>query len=295
VNLDVDLVTEHKWGLTLANPILVAAGFAGYGATLGQIGELSALGGIITNPVSPRPWQGSQSPRFYEFPGGVLLHTGNQNPGFRYIAKTYGSLWSKLDTVVIAHICGSHQDAYLDLAVRLEGIEGLSALELSFPWSHREGWDIPWGLELIEALDGHTLYPLLVQLPIWADKVLAEEIVEAGADVLVIAAPPHGVVRDEGGAVAQGETFGPFALPIMLERLQRLTGALSCPIIARGGIHTLDDILACLTVGAWAVQLDAVLWRQPDAPWILLDALQEWMTQQGLTDLGQLREDTGAT
>ena len=47
----VELAPQHKLGLTLTNPILLACGVIGYGDALAPGLDLSRLGGFVTAPV----------------------------------------------------------------------------------------------------------------------------------------------------------------------------------------------------------------------------------------------------
>ncbi len=67
-----------------------------------------------------------------------------------------------------------------------------------------------------------------------------------------------------GSRASAGGAFTARALfPLLLNTLSRWASKLPVPVIACGGIASADDALACLTLGAAAVQVDALLWRDP--------------------------------
>ena len=69
------------------NPILLAAGTAGFGREVAGVIDLESLGGLITKAVSPEPRHGNPSPRVAEFPGGMLNSVGLANPGLEQVAQ----------------------------------------------------------------------------------------------------------------------------------------------------------------------------------------------------------------
>ena len=52
-------------------------------------------------------------------------------------------------------------------------------------------------------------------------------------------------------------------LPLLLGTCPDGHSKLPVPIIACGGIQSAQEAMACLNLGATAVQIDAVLWRNP--------------------------------
>ena len=71
----------HALGLTFRNPIVLAAGTAGYGRELREVVRLERLGGLVTKAVNPEPRAGAPAPRVAEFDGGMINAVGLANPG----------------------------------------------------------------------------------------------------------------------------------------------------------------------------------------------------------------------
>lgn len=282
-SLQVDLVSGAKRGLAFKNPILIASGFAGYGSELGAFGDLGELGGMITGPISLPPWRGAVQPRLLTAGTGVLLRTGNQNPGLQRVLKRYRQVWASTDTTWIARLCGAEPADYGALALRLEQVEGMAAIEVSFPWSVDNGWHIVEGLEIIEALQAETWLPLLAVVPPLGGD-LAWRCQQAGADVLVIADVPLGAVWRDGQWWV-GQAYDPAAHAVAVQRLRQVVQQVDVPVMGRGAIHSLADILDMLAAGAVAVQIDSEIWRDPSAPWRLLHELAQWMADRGLSSL----------
>lgn len=285
MNLSVHLAPHHKCGLDLLNPIMIASGFGGYGVELARIGDLGRLGALITNPLSLRPWPGTRQPRLREVPAGFLLQVGWQNPGLRHVLRHDAASWAHWGVPIIVHICGGDAAEHARLAARVEVVPGVAGLALSpTPGIARDEVESAL-LEATSQVRAAATMPLLVELPFMANVLLARRCVELGADALVVSAPPLGWLPDmASGVVYQGQLFSPALLPLCLRQLGLAT-ELDVPLIARGGVHTLDDILACLAAGARAVLLDSVILRQPAAPWELLAALEVWLQARGLDSL----------
>ena len=107
--------------------------------------------------------------------------------------------------------------------------------------------------------------PLWVRLPLERAVDLAEVAVEAGADALVVGAPPRGTVLVRDRAIT-GRLYGPFVLPLALRALQQVAARVDVGLVGCGGIYDAAGATAFLKVGAVAVQVDAVIWQDPAVP-----------------------------
>jgi dihydroorotate dehydrogenase (NAD+) catalytic subunit len=77
--------------------------------------------------------------------------------------------------------------------------------------------------------------------------------------------PPRGALSTPQGTVVRGRLYGPAIFPLALRALERLLALVRCPVIASGGVYSRQDRTTMLEMGASAVQLDAVLWTEPEA------------------------------
>ncbi len=64
----VDLAPGHKVGLTLANPVMPAAGCFGFGKEYDQLVEVETLGAVVVGPVTAGPRRGAEPPRTLPLP-----------------------------------------------------------------------------------------------------------------------------------------------------------------------------------------------------------------------------------
>ena len=74
-------LARDVFGLHFQNPLLLAAGTAGFGQELDGVVALDRLGGLVTKAVSRDPRPGNRAPRVAEFRGGMLNSVGLANPG----------------------------------------------------------------------------------------------------------------------------------------------------------------------------------------------------------------------
>jgi len=270
----VDLAPGHKVGLTLANPVMPAAGCFGFGKEYDQLVEVEALGAVVVGPVTARPRRGAAPPRTLPLPpsqrgpGGVLLHTGLANPGVAAVVRRYGRAWARSPVPVIVHVAGTSPNEAASCCQRLASVEAVAGIELGLP-------DIASGstglaelfdevTDVIRAARAAASQPLIVRLPlVWA-AALCEAAVEAGADALTVAAPPRGAIwHAPGDRFVTGRLYGPFVLPLALHALRRVAELVPVPLIGCGGIHGAADGLAFLRAGATAIQVGGALWRDP--------------------------------
>jgi len=76
-----DELSRTVFGRRFQNPLVLAAGTAGFGRELDGVVDLDRLGGLVTKAVSLAPRDGNAPPRVAEFRGGMLNSIGLANPG----------------------------------------------------------------------------------------------------------------------------------------------------------------------------------------------------------------------
>ncbi|MBP3730711.1 MAG: dihydroorotate dehydrogenase, partial [Mailhella sp.] len=127
--------------LELKNPILSASGTFGYGTEYSPYGDITGLGGIITNGITLEPCAGAPMPRIVETPSGVLRAVGTQNGGARHFADEIlpGIPWNQVP--VIPNLNATNVDDFAAISDILSAERGVAAMEinLSCPNDHRNG------------------------------------------------------------------------------------------------------------------------------------------------------------
>lgn len=267
----IELAPHHKIGLNLANPVLIASGFGGYGPSYQRLIDLSVFGAVVTQPITLRPERGTDQPRVAETTAGFVFNTGLQNPGVRKVIGTYRRSWTRLETAVIAHLPADRPEDLTRTARALANLQTphgdpiLGAIELGLPLETN-----PDEVELwLHAIQTGCELPILVKLPIGCHPTLAESAARAKADALVIGTPPLATAFSSASSQSvHGHLFGPALHSLVLRDLHTFDG-FELPLVAAGGIHSVADAQACLHSGATAVQLDSLLLIDPQAAYLL--------------------------
>lgn len=244
--------SDHP-GLDLRTPWMNAAGSLGFAPNPRGDVSLQDFGAFVTNPISLRPRKAAQQPRLFNFPGGVLIHTGHPNLGLRAMLKSYAAAWARAPLPIIVHLLSMELKQLRAAMPRLEELENILAIEL--------GLDIDMGLgeakDLVHIAAGEL--PLIVQAPPDRALELSSTLIEAGASAISLG-PPRGSLPGPDGKLISGRLYGPALFPQTLAVLRQLV-AQGIPVIAAGGMATKADGEALLGAGAQAVQMDIALWK----------------------------------
>jgi dihydroorotate dehydrogenase (NAD+) catalytic subunit len=241
--------------LEIPFPWMNAAGFLGYSPSSSLRWE-TPMGAFVTHPISLAPRKPALLRQVQEYPGGILLHTGLPNPGFQRVLKQNAEKWSKLDIPVWVHLLPQTPSDLSKMIEPLEFLENINAVELGIP----AGIPLSSVLEYIQAAAGE----LPVMVCIGMDEIQSEwmqPIAAAGAAGVVLSAP-RGMMKADDHLI-RGRLYGPAVFPQMLKTVCRLA-QFDLPIIASGGVFTVEDGQTLMDSGACAVQLDAVLWAHAD-------------------------------
>jgi dihydroorotate dehydrogenase (NAD+) catalytic subunit len=300
----VDLSVDLGRGLVLRNPVLVASGTFGYGTEYADVVDIQRLGAICCKGTTLRPRVGNPPPRVTETPAGMLNSIGLQNPGVAGVLDKYAPRWASWDVPVIVNVAGESVEDYVEVARRLDGQPGVAGIELniSCPNVGRGGLQFaldPEGAsEVTKAVRAATDLPLMVKLsPAATDiRAIAKAIERAGADSISATNTLSGMAIDlHRGKPLLGNTYGglsgPALKPVALRVVYEVAQVVDIPIVAIGGIGSLDDALEFLYAGASAVQVGTAVFADPVLPVRLIDELEAWLAARGF---GTPREIVGA-
>ena len=303
VNLSVEL-PGRKGSLVLANPVMTASGTFSFGVDEEHCFDVEALGAIVTKTVTLRPRAGSPQPRTAETPAGMLNAIGLQNPGVDAVIRKLAPRWERRRVPVIVSILGATVDEYGELAGRLEGVPGVSGIEvnISSPNARRGGMEFGQEPEAAAAVTAAvvrgTALPIIVKLtPNVTDIVaVARAVIDAGADALTLINTLQAMAIDtRSRQPAIASTFaglsGPAVKPVALRMVYQVASALDAPIVGCGGIASGGDAVEFLLAGATAVQVGTATFANPRAPLDVLEGLQAYLKEEGSADV---RELTGA-
>jgi len=301
VNLAVDLFPGHKRGLSLANPVLAASGTFANGLEYSKILDIQRLGAIVSKAITLRPRRGNAQPRIVETAGGMLNSIGLQNIGIEAILKDVAPVWATWRVPVIANIAGESIADYAELARKLDGVAGVSGIEMNISCPNVESGldfavDPRAAAEVTYAVRRETQLPLLVKLsPNVTDLVsIASAVVDAGADALtLINTFPAMRIDIEARRPAlgwgSGGLSGPALRPIALRLVYQVASALpNIPIVGCGGVMSGDDAVEFLIAGASAVQVGTATFLNPRAPLDVIEDLEAFLRREGIEDVREI-------
>ena len=77
----IELAPDHKLGLPVDSPVLLAAGAIGYGESRHRELTLERFGAVVIGPFTNRSRAGSQPPRMAQTLGGFVRRVELQNQG----------------------------------------------------------------------------------------------------------------------------------------------------------------------------------------------------------------------
>jgi dihydroorotate dehydrogenase (NAD+) catalytic subunit len=297
----VDLSVDLGRGLVLPNPILVASGTFGYGVEYGEVVDVERLGAICCKGTTRKARIGNPTPRVTETPAGMLNSIGLQNPGVDAVIERYAPTWQRWRVPVIVNVAGESVSDYVECARRLDGVPGVAGIELNISCPNVGKGGLQFAIDpeaaasVTAAVRRATDLPLLVKLsPNVADvRTIARAIADAGADGLTAINTLSGMaVASDRTRPFLGNTYGglsgPAIKPVALRVVFEVAQLVDIPIIAIGGVTSLDDVLDFLAVGAVAVQVGTAIFADPTLPVRLVDELADACRQRGLASVAPL-------
>ena len=300
-NLSVELAPGNPHGLSLANPVMTASGTCGYGIEYSQLIDIEKLGAIVSKGTTLKARAGNPQPRIAETPCGVLNAIGLQNIGVEALIKEKAPVWAEWQIPVIVNIAGDAADEYGILARKMEGVPGISALEVNISCPNVGAGGAEFGVNpqdasrVTRAVREATSLPVLVKLtPSAADITeVAKAVADAGADAITLINTITGMSIDIAKRAPllgnlSGGLSGPAIKPVALYMVYRVAGAVNIPLIGCGGITNADDAIEFLMAGATAVQIGTASLSDPDTPLQVLKGIKSYMEREGIDDISSL-------
>lgn len=300
-----DILRTDLLGIPLRNPLLLAAGTAGYVDELAQAVDLSRVGGLVTKSITREEREGNPSWRVVETTGGMLNAVGLANVGAERFDREQAHKIAESPCTVFGSIAGSSIEDYVAVAEMFERTEAVPAVELnvSCPNVHdgKQFGDDPVALnELVSAV--RTALPstkLIVKLPPAINEIVAlsKAAIDAGADALTIAntIPAMAIDVDSrkpklanvtGGL--SGSAVHPVAVRLIHLAYTGVARDAGIPIIGVGGVTTWRDAAEFILAGASAFEVGTMLFADPRAPRRILGGLAKWACEQGAGSIDAL-------
>ncbi len=288
-------------GIKLKNPVLTASGTFGYGEEYAEFVDLNKLGGVIVKGISLKAIKGNPPPRIWETPSGMLNAIGLENPGVDAFLNEKLPYLRKYDTAVIVNIFGYSFEDYVGVTERLDGVPGVSGLEVNISCPNVKAGGIVFGtnvkaaFELLSAVRRATKLPVIAKLsPNVTDITeFARAARDAGCDGLSLINTLLGMAidvrcRKPRLANCTGGLSGPAIRPVAVRMVRQAAKAVSLPIIGMGGIVTGEDALEFILAGASAVAVGTANFMNPRATLEVLSGIEAVMREQGVRKLADL-------
>ena len=250
--------------LPFARPLMPAAGCFGFGDVYDELLDAALFGAVVTRPIAYRRRAAlhRDAAAVLPLPAGCLIAEPRANPGLSSALSQHRARWQALPVPLICHLIATDPAETRKAASRLDEEPSVAAIELGLPADS----DRAAAHSLVSAARRRFEKPLLVRLPLLGARDLAESCAQAGADALVVSAPPRGAARDPAtGHLVRGSVYGPWLKSLVLPLVLELGEAIGIPIVAAGGVHSAADARDYLAAGAFAVQVDSLIWRDPAA------------------------------
>jgi dihydroorotate dehydrogenase (NAD+) catalytic subunit len=299
-------------GILFQNPIVLAAGTAGYARELDDVVDLNRLGGIVTKAVSPEPRQGNAPLRVADFRGGMINAVGLANPGLETVRRDLlGWLASHVpETRKIVNVVGSTVDDFPAVVMGIEESLGVGAVDRS---SAVDGYELnvscpnvkAGGAEfvsdpgtlatIVSQVRGVTRRRIFVKLsPTLPDiGATARVAVNAGADALSVVNTLPGLVVDvkrrrPALGFGTGGVSGPGLLPIGVLATWKVARAVRVPLMGLGGIASAEDALQYMIAGASLVGVGTAALKDPKRPERIVRDLERWCDREGVRSISEI-------
>ena len=287
--------------MTLKNPVIVSSGTFGFGEEFEDFFDLNQLGAIIPKGISLKPMKGNPPPRIFETEGGILNSIGLQNPGYKEFIKNKLPYYKNLKTHLIVNFFGNTEKEYVELARRLDGLPGISGLEMNISCPNIKRCGIVFGTDprmayrLARAVRKATALTLIAKLsPNVTDiALMAKSVEEGGADAVslvntfrAMAVNIHTRKPELGNII--GGLSGPAIKPIAVRMVWEVSQAVNIPIIGMGGIMTAGDAIEFILVGASAIQIVTANLTNPRAGMEVIQGIVKYLVQNKINCIQKL-------
>jgi dihydroorotate dehydrogenase (NAD+) catalytic subunit len=283
--------------LELPNPVLTASGCAAAGRELDQFLDVAALGAVVTKSIMLAPRSGRATPRMAETASGMLNSIGLQGPGIDHFLDHDLPWLHEHGARAVVSIAGGSVEEYAELASRLRGAPGLTAIEvnISCPNVADRGLVFACDPDAASSVVAAVRLKTARTLPVFAKLspdvtdivTIARACMDAGADGLSMINTLLGMALDLDTmrpvlAGVTGGLSGPAIKPVAVRCIWQVHAALpDAPIIGMGGVRSGLDALELILAGASAVSVGTAVFGDPTAPARVLRELRDALVTRG--------------
>ena len=279
-----------KW----KNPVTVASGT--FGLEYAELFDLSQLGALTTKTITPEPKAGNEPQRIVETGVGLLNSIGLQNPGVDEFIKIDLPEYRKFDTNLIVSISASSINEFASLVKKLDTQPWIDAYEINVSCPNVENEGIAFGtdpeivFDLTKKLRETTEKTLIIKLSPNVTSItnIAKQAENAGADGLALINTLYGMAVDVETRKPKlhniiGGYSGPAIKPVALQNVYKVAQAVKIPILAMGGISSVNDALEFIIAGATAIAVGTYNFVNPLGTLEIIDGIQEYCSSHNIS------------
>ncbi|MBI1303257.1 MAG: dihydroorotate dehydrogenase [Phycisphaera sp.] len=298
-------MTVNLAGVSLANPVVLAAGTCGYVREMADALPLGRLGAITTKSITAESREGNAPWRIIDSPAGMLNAIGLANVGIERFMQEKLPDARGLPCKLFGSVAGHSVDEYLAVASKFDRAPEIAAVELNVSCPNTsDGLQFGEHPEALRALlrevkPAVRTKPLFVKLsPNVGDIVaMAKAAIDGGAQALVVANTFSAMAIDVDTRAprlsrGRGGLSGPGIHPIVVRMIHdvyhRVARDAKVPVIGLGGVSNWRDAAEFILAGASAVAMGTALFIDPRAPLRVVDGLSKWVDKQGCRSVAEL-------
>ncbi len=292
-------------GLSLANPVALAAGTAGYGPELNDAFDLSRVGAVVAKSITCEPREGNAPMRIIDSSAGMLNAIGLTNVGLAVFQAQKLTSRAEIGCKLFGSVAGHSVQEYATVAQAFDIDKSIDAIELNVSCPNTSD-----GLQFAEHPDALrsllrevrpvvTHKPLIVKLSPNAPDIvkMADAAIDAGADALTVANTFTAMAIDvqtrtfrlsnkRGGYSGAG--IHPIIVRMIYDVYSKVARDAKKPIIGLGGVSRWEDAAEFILAGATLVGMGTALYIDPRSPLRVVDGLARWTKAQGCSNIQEL-------
>ena len=300
--LKTTLKTKNRT-LELKTPIIGASGTYGYCDEFEDFINFEYFGAIATKGITLEKRLGNEGERIFEVKSGMINRIGLENIGIDAFIKKKLPVLKEKNIDFILNIAGSTVEDYEKIS-KIANDNDIKAIEVNVSCPNVQSGCLEFGLNpdslfnLVQKIRNIYNGFLIVKLSANTSdiKPLALASQKAGADCISAINTLRGLGvkieyngKDFVKTFVQGGLSGSCIKPVALYNVKQIKDVVDIPVIAMGGIETLDDILEFLSLGADAVQIGTANFINPCICSNLAQELEKYIADNGFKDFENLK------
>jgi len=286
----------------LKSPLITASGTFGYGEEFLPFYDLDILGAIVMKGIFRDPRPGNPPPRLHETPAGLLNSIGLAGPGSAALQEIIRRLHARTAVPIIVNVCGEDDEEFAEVAALFSAMDEVAMLELNISCPNvRQGGACPaqdagHTAHLVRLVKDRVRKPLIVKLSPNAGDIVGVALAaqDSGADALSLVNTFLGMAVDIATrrpvfANVYAGLSGPAIKPLALRLVREVCRRAYVPVIGMGGITCGRDVLEYFLVGAAAVQIGTINFREPAAALRITGEIEAEMERLKIKSLSEIR------